>query len=109
MRTKQLGNTDVQIPEIGLGTSQYNGGPEPLVRGIEAGASLLDTASRYGTEEVVGEAVKGRRESVFVATKVSGATVKYDQVIESANESLDRLGIEQIDLFQVHWQDPTFP
>ena len=109
MRTKQLGNTDVQIPEIGLGTSQYNGGPEPLVRGIEAGASLLDTASRYGTEEVVGEAVKGRRESVFVATKVSGATVKYDQVIESANESLDRLGIEQIDLFQVHWQDPNVP
>lgn len=109
MRTKELGNTGVQIPEIGLGTSQYNAGPEPLVRGIEAGANLLDTAARYGTEDVVGEAVKGRRKSVFVATKVSGATVKYDQVIDSANESLARLGIDTIDLFQIHWQDPNVP
>ena len=40
MRTKELGNTGVEIPEIGLGTSQYNGGLDPLVRGIEAGATL---------------------------------------------------------------------
>ena len=109
MRTKELGKTGVQIPEIGLGTSQYVGGPAALVCGIEAGANLLDTAARYGTEDVVGEAIQGRRDSVFVATKVSGATVKYDQVIESANESLARLGIDRIDLFQIHWQDPNVP
>lgn len=109
MRTKQLGNTAVQIPEIGLGTSQYNGGPEPLVRGIEAGAFLLDTAERYGTEEIVGEAVRSRRDSAIVATKVSGANVKYDQVIDAADQSLARLGIDTIDLYQVHWQDPNVP
>ena len=109
MRTKELGNTGVEIPEIGLGTSQYNGGLEPLVRGIEAGATLLDTAERYGTEEVVGEAVRSRRDSVLVATKVSGANVKYDQVIDAANQSLARLGVDCIDLYQVHWQDPNVP
>ena len=109
MRTKELGNTGVEIPEIGLGTSQYSGGSEPLVRGIEAGATLLDTAERYGTEEVVGEAVRGRRDSVLVATKVSGANVKYDQVIDAANQSLARLGVDCIDLYQVHWQDPSVP
>ena len=109
MRTKELGNTGVEIPEIGLGTAQYSGGPELLVRGIEAGATLLDTAERYGTEEVVGEAVRGRRDSVLVATKVSGANVKYDQVIDAANQSLARLGVDCIDLYQVHWQDPSVP
>ena len=109
MRTKELGSTGVEIPEIGLGTAQYNGGPEPLVSGIEAGARLLDTAERYGTEEVVGEAVRGRRDSVLVATKVSGANVKYDQVIDAANQSLARLGLDCIDLYQVHWQDPSVP
>ena len=109
MRTRPLGSTDIRIPEIGLGTSQYVGGPEALVTGIEAGANLLDTAERYGTEEVVGEAVKGRREAAFVATKVAGSNVKYDQVIEAANASLARLGVDCIDLYQVHWQDPNVP
>ena len=57
MELKQLGNTDVMVPEIGLGVWKYRGGVEPLRRGIELGAFLIDTAEMYRTEDVVGQAV----------------------------------------------------
>jgi len=66
-----LGNTNDRLPEVGLGTWNYTGGVEPLKRGIALGACLIDTAESYGTEEIVGEAVKGVRQCVFLATKVS--------------------------------------
>ena len=50
---KQLGDTGVMVPEIGLGTWKYRGGVEPLRRGIELGAYLIDTAEIYRTENVV--------------------------------------------------------
>ena len=59
------------IPEIGLGTWKYHGGLAPLQAGLEAGACFVDTAESYGTEEIVAEAVRGRRQEVFLATKVS--------------------------------------
>ncbi len=62
MELKQLGNADVMVPEIGLGTRRYHGGEALLRRGIELGAFLIDTAEIYGTQEVVGRAVQGRRE-----------------------------------------------
>jgi len=52
---KQIGNTGTMVPEIGLGTWNYNGGVEPLRKGIELGASLIDTAEGYYTEDVVGK------------------------------------------------------
>ena len=58
MEYKQLGNTDVMVPEIGLGAWKYKGGVEPLRRGIELGANLVDTAEMYRTEDVVGQAIK---------------------------------------------------
>jgi diketogulonate reductase-like aldo/keto reductase len=73
MEMKQLGNTGVMVPEIGIGVWRYSGGVEPLRRGIELGASLIDTAEVYGTEDVVAAAVRGIRDRVFIATKVSGA------------------------------------
>ena len=69
---KRLGETDLEIPEIGLGTWNYNGGTEPLIKGIAEGANLIDTAEGYYNEDVVGEAVKGIRDEVIIATKVSG-------------------------------------
>ena len=109
MELKELGKTGVMLPEIGLGTSAYDGGPGPLRKGVEAGAFLIDTAERYGSEEVVGQVARGQRKSVFLATKVSGANLKYDQVITAANDSLSRLETDYIDLYQVHWPDPSVP
>lgn len=103
METKRLGTTDVFVPEIGLGAWNYKGGLEPLRRGIDLGANLIDTAEIYGTESVVGEAVKGIRDRVIVASKVSGQHLKYDDVLRAAEGSLRRLAVDAIDLYQIHW------
>ena len=109
MELKQLGNTGVMVPEIGLGTWKYRGGVEPLRRGIELGAYLIDTAEIYRTEDVVGQAIQGLRERVFLATKVSGEHLRHDQVLRAADASLRLLGTEVIDLYQLHWPNPRVP
>ncbi|HSC35670.1 MAG TPA: aldo/keto reductase [Thermodesulfobacteriota bacterium] len=109
MEFKELGNTGIMIPEIGLGTWRYRGGIEPLRKGIELGATLIDTAEGYGTEEIVGKAVRGIRERVFIATKVSGRRLGYDDVLRAAEESLSELGTDYIDLYQVHWPNSSYP
>lgn len=97
------------VPEIGLGAWKYTGGVEPLRRGIDLGASLIDTAEMYSTEGVVGQAVKGLRQRVFIATKVSGGHLRYDQVMRAAEASLQRLQTDYIDLYQIHWPDHHVP
>ena len=109
MEFKELGTTAVRLPEIGLGTWQYRGGDEPLRKGIELGAHLIDTAEIYGTEGIVGHAIRDRRDRAFVATKVSGNNLGYQDVLRAAEGSLRRLGIDQIDLYQIHWPDPGVP
>ncbi|MBI3304657.1 MAG: aldo/keto reductase [Deltaproteobacteria bacterium] len=109
MELKQLGNTGLMVPEIGLGVWKYSGGVEPLRRGIELGAFLIDTAEIYGTEDVVGQAVKGIRDRVFIATKVSGAHLRYDDVLRAAEASLRRLETNYIDLYQIHWPNSYIP
>jgi diketogulonate reductase-like aldo/keto reductase len=109
MELKQLGNTGVIVPEIGLGVWKYRGGVEPLRRGIELGAFLIDTAEMYRTEDVVGQAVKGIRDRVFIATKVSGNHLRYDDVLRAAAASLRQLDTNYIDLYQVHWPNSSVP
>ena len=106
---KQLGNTGVMVPEIGLGTWKYRGGVEPLRRGIALGAYLIDTAEIYRTENVVGQAIQGLREWVFIATKVSGAHLRHDEVLRAADASLRLLGTDVIDLYQIHWPNMRVP
>jgi diketogulonate reductase-like aldo/keto reductase len=106
MERKPLGRTGVTVPEIGVGTWKYRGGIKPLQRALELGATFIDTAEIYGTEDVVGRAIKGRRDEVFVATKVSGNHLRHDEVLQAAEGSLRRLGIDRIDLYQVHWPNP---
>src|SRR5262245_65697794 len=106
---KQLGNTDVMVPEIGLGTWKDRGGVEPLRRGIELGAYLIDKAEISRTENVVGQTIQGIRERVFIATKVSGEHLRHDQVLRAADASLRLLGIEVIDLYQLHWPNTRVP
>ena len=109
MEYKQLGNTDVMVPEIGLGAWKYKGGVEPLRRGIELGANLIDTAEMYRTEDVVGEAIKDIRDQVLIASKVSGSHLQYDAVLRAAETSLRSLDIACIDLYQIHWPNRSVP
>ena len=109
MELRELGKTGTMVPEIGVGVWRYGGGVEPLRRAIELGASLIDTAEVYGTEGVVGQAVKGIRDKVFVATKVSGGHLRHDEVLKAAEASLRKLDIGYIDLYQIHWPDSLVP
>ena len=109
MEQLELGNTGVMIPEIGLGTWKYSGGPEPLRRGVELGAFLIDTAEMYRTEDSVGLAVKDIRDRVFIATKVLGSNLRYDQVMRAAEGSLRKLDMDYIDLYQIHWSNSRIP
>jgi len=109
MERKQLGGIGIMVPEIGTGVWRYSGGVEPLRRAIELGAFLIDTAEMYGTENVVGEAVKSIRERVFIATKVSGDHLRYDDVLRAAEASLHRLDTSYIDLYQIHWPNSYVP
>lgn len=109
MICKELGKTGIQLPELALGTWQYQGGVEPLRAGIALGANFIDTAESYGTEEVVGQAIKGTREKVFLATKVSPRHFRRPDIIRAAEESLKRLKTDYIDLYQLHWPNYTVP
>ncbi len=114
MKFKELGRTGEKIPAIGIGTWNLSLNitkeVEALQYGIKLGMKLIDTAEIYGTEEIVGIAIKSfPREEVFVATKVSPNHFRYKDVIKSCNSSLERLGIKQIDLYQLHWPNPRIP
>ena len=101
MNHKELGRTKVNIPEIGLGMWQYKGGVEVLRKGLESGGLFIDTAELYENEEVAGRALQHFKGRVFVATKTHHW--RYEEVIQCAEASLRRLGIETIDLYQLHW------
>lgn len=109
MRYHKLGTTPITLPVIGLGTWQYNGGIEPLRTGIALGARFIDTAESYGSEQVVGEAIRDIRKDVFLATKVSPRHFRYPGVIAAADRSLSRLKTDYIDLYQLHWPNYTVP
>jgi len=109
MLLTELANNGVRLPEIGFGTWNYLGGIQPLRAAIECGARLIDTAESYGTEEIVGEAIKGRRHQVFLATKVLPRNFRRRDLIAAAERSLRRLGTDHIDLYQLHWPNLAIP
>ena len=104
-----LGSTGEVVPEIGLGTWKYNGEDAPLLRGVQLGAFLIDTAEMYRNEERVGQAIKGIREQVFLATKVLGSNLRHDNVLRAAETSLRLLDIDHIDLYLIHWPNSSVP
>ena|ERR1700740_1504283 len=85
-----------------MGTWNYKGGTEPIRRGIELGAPFIDTAESYGIEAIVGRAIQGMRNEVFVATKVSPANFRRRDLLAAADRNLKNLGIECMDLYQLH-------
>jgi diketogulonate reductase-like aldo/keto reductase len=109
MLLRELGDSGIRLPEIGFGTWNYGGGVEPLRAAIEYGACLIDTAEAYGTEEIVGKAIKGQRDRVFLATKVLPRNFRECDLIAAAERSLRRLGTDYIDLYQLHWPNLTIP
>jgi diketogulonate reductase-like aldo/keto reductase len=106
---KLVGPTQIQLPEVGLGTWKYQGGVVPLRQGIELGATLIDTAESYDTEEMVGEVIRGIRRQVFVATKASPHHFRRRDVHLAAEASLRRLGTDYIDLYQLHRPNLSVP
>lgn len=109
VRTKGFGGATEELPELGLGTWQYQGGIEPLRLGIGLGATFIDTAESYGTEPVVGKAIRGIRSRVFVASKVSPRHFRYGDVISAAECSLKQLKTDYLDLYQLHWPNYVVP
>lgn len=105
----ELARTGVYIPEIGIGTWEYHAGPQPLRKGLEAGALFIDTAESYGSEPTVGEAIRDLRERVFIATKVSPQNFRSADLRRSVEASLKRLGTDFVDLLQLHEPNPTIP
>jgi diketogulonate reductase-like aldo/keto reductase len=81
-----------------------------LKKGLELGINLIDTAEIYQTEDIVAEAIKGyERDDLFIATKVSGNHLGYNNVLKAAYDSLNRLECSYIDLYQIHWPNSSVP
>jgi diketogulonate reductase-like aldo/keto reductase len=109
MLLKELGKTGGFLPEIGLGTWDYKGGIGPLRKGLDAGALFIDTAESYGTETIVGDAIRGLQERIFIATKVSPQNFRRDDLRKSVEASMMKLGVDRIDLMQLHHPNPAIP
>ncbi len=131
MRTRRLGNTDLELTVVGLGTWaiggpwQYGWGPQDeneavaaILKAIDIGINWIDTAAIYGcghSEELVGRALKQIKVKPIIATKCSLlwndkrekiGCLKAESIRKECEESLKRLGVEAIDLYQMHWPDP---
>ncbi len=109
MDTKPLGKSGVQLPEVGFGTWKFSGDRAVIHRAVELGSFLIDTAESYGTEGRVGRAIAGRRDEVFIATKVSPEHFQRKQLNDACDRSLAKLGVETIDLYQLHAPNSKVP
>ncbi|WP_205254538.1 MULTISPECIES: aldo/keto reductase [Halorussus] len=96
------------MPMLGLGTYQMDDEEcrESVGRAIEMGYRHLDTAEMYENEDAVGDAIGESgvdRDDLFVATKIAPENLDYDQVLQNAADSFERLGVDFVDLLYVHW------
>lgn len=130
MKTKRLGNSDLEVSAIGLGCMVMPGFYAPgeeaesiatIHHAAEIGINFLDTSDAYGmgkNEELVARAVAGRRDDYVIATKFGnirlpdgklGANGRPEYVVQACEASLRRLRIDVIDLYYQHRVDPTVP
>lgn len=132
MQTRQLGWTELHLTVIGFGAWAIGGGGwkfgwgpqddsesvEAIHRALDLGVNWIDTAAVYGlghSEEIVGRAIKGRSRRPMIATKCGlvrgdrgdiSNVLKRESIRREVEGSLQRLGIDAIDLYQIHWPDP---
>lgn len=114
----------VRIPVIGIGTWEMGGtltknisedekNIKAIKEAIRLGMTHIDTAESYAAghaEELVGKAIKSfNRKNLFITTKVSPEHLRFDQVLEAAETSLERLKANYIDLYLIHWPNPDIP
>lgn len=116
MKTLSLGKSGIEISSIIMGMwqagKQYwtgiddNSIQEAISAALDSGVNTFDTAEEYGegySEQMLGKALKGRREKAVILTKVFSNHLKYEQVIEACHRSLKNLGTDYIDNYQIHW------
>jgi aryl-alcohol dehydrogenase-like predicted oxidoreductase len=115
----------VRLSSVGLGAWQFGSGewgygqayvsdvaPAIVHRSLDLGVNLVDTAEIYGrgrSERIVGEAIAGRRDEVFLASKILPILAVGGVVAQRARGSLRRLGVDRIDLYQLHFPNPVVP
>jgi diketogulonate reductase-like aldo/keto reductase len=116
----------VSLPKVGFGTWKIGGGSSPdrasdrkslaaLESALALGYSHFDTAELYAdghTEQLLGKAIRGsgvRRESLLVTTKVKPEHLRYHEVLKACEGSLQRLGLEYVDLYLIHWPGRGVP
>ena len=106
------------VPVLGQGTWMIGDDPttrdaeqQALSRGLDLGLTLIDTAELYGdgrAERLVGEVIQGRREEVFLVSKIRPENAGEMTMMLHAEKSLERLGVDRIDLYLLHWES-RFP
>lgn len=110
----EVAANDARIPAIGLGTWELRGEQcaEIVAEGLALGYRHLDTAQAYGNERQVGEAIRASavpREDIFLTTKAWFDRLAPGDLEASAEESLERLGVDHVDLLLIHWPNPAIP
>lgn len=111
MKFRKFGPLDEQVPVVGQGTWNIEREDEAIVieairAGIDGGATHIDTAEMYGSgasEQIVGKAIDGRRDELFVVSKILPSNATRRGTVEACLRSLARLGIEHLDSYLLHW------
>ncbi|HEV8549888.1 MAG TPA: aldo/keto reductase [Polyangiaceae bacterium] len=111
MSTRPFGSTQVEVPKIGLGTWQMEGDDRAsavaaLRAGLDAGMTHVDTAELYGSgrvEELVAEAIAGRRDEIFLVSKVLPTNASRKGTLRACEASLRRLRTDRLDCYLLHW------
>jgi diketogulonate reductase-like aldo/keto reductase len=110
MNSHRFGSTSFQVPIIGQGTWNIDRGDSgsavsALRRGLDLGMTHIDTAEMYGNaEEIVGEAIRGRRDEVFLVSKVLPDNASREGTISACERSLARLRTDHLDCYLLHWR-----
>lgn len=111
MIRREFGTTGMKIPIIGQGTwKMKSDGLEALRVGIELGMTHIDTAELYtGAEEVVREAIRGRRDKIFLVSKVLPSNASHKGTVRACDQSLRKLKTDYLDVYLLHWWTGAYP
>lgn len=106
-------NNGIRIPQLGYGVWKVpnEGAATAVGQALKAGYRLIDTAKIYGNEVGVGQALAASdvpREDLFITTKVWNSDQGYDNTLNAFDESLEKLGLDYVDLYLIHWPTPKF-